>query len=37
MTEKQKILQYNVRKRGDNLMALLLADPRVLQFPNLAL
>ncbi len=37
MTEKLKILQYNVRKQGDCIMAPLLADPRVSQFPVLAI
>jgi hypothetical protein len=37
MTEKFNILQYNVRKSGNRVMALLLADPRVSQFSLLAI
>jgi hypothetical protein len=37
MTEKLNILQYNVRKSGNEVMAPLLADLRVLKFSFLAI
>ncbi len=37
MTEKLNVLQYNVRKSGNRVMAPLLADPRVSQFSLLAI
>jgi hypothetical protein len=37
MTEQLNVLQYNVRKSGNRVMAPLLADPRVSQFSLLAI